>query len=124
MAATDAVRAYYGALDAGDYGTLQELLASDFVQHRPDRSFEGREAFVTFMREARPVHETTHKIARTFEELEGDGSDAADDADGGERTEVAVRGSVVDENEQVLVDFVDVFTVENDRIVELRTYTR
>ncbi|MEF8758025.1 MAG: hypothetical protein V5A33_07285, partial [Halobacteriales archaeon] len=65
-----------------------------------------------------------HEIAGIFVEGEEDRSEAADDADGGDRTEVAVRGCVVDENEGVLVNFVDVFTVENDRIVELRTYTR
>lgn len=118
MTATDAVRAYYDALDAGDYRTLQTLLSVDFVQHRPDRSFEGRTAFVTFMREARPVHETTHEIATVFETA------ANDDTGDRDSKTVAVRGCVVDEDDTVLVNFVDVFVVEGDQIVEVRTYTR
>lgn len=92
------------------------------MQHRPHGSDAGRDAFVTFTREARPVHETTHEIAALVKTAEGDGP--AEEGDGIESNDIAVLGCVVGENEQVLVDLIDVVTVGNDRIVELRTDTR
>jgi len=56
------VRAYYDALDTGDYDRLATLLAPEFVQRRPDRTFEGRGRFVAFMRDERPMTDTSHAV--------------------------------------------------------------
>jgi len=58
-------RAYYDALDAGEYDRLASLLAPEFVQRRPDRTFEGRDRFVAFMRDERPNTDTTHAVDRS-----------------------------------------------------------
>lgn len=108
MDAADLVRRYYDALDAREYGALEEVLASDFVQRRPDRAFEGRDAFVRFMRDDRPNPNTRHAV------------DAI--VDGGER--VAVRGRVLDESSTERFEFADFFEVAGDRIVRLETYSR
>ncbi|WP_121820361.1 nuclear transport factor 2 family protein [Halostella salina] len=103
------VRAYYAALDEGAYGDLESLLAPDFVQHRPDRTFEGREAFVAFMRDDRPMTDTTHELLTVF---------VAGDA-------VAVRGRLLDADGEPLFPFVDVHELDGDgRIERLETFTR
>ena len=61
------VRSFYAALDAGDYDALESLLAPAFVQRRPDRSFEGRAAFVSFMRDGRPATDTEHVLEAVYE---------------------------------------------------------
>ena len=121
------VRAYYAALDEGAYDEFDELLVPGFVQRRSDRSFEGRESFVAFMRDDRPVTGTTHALDTVF---------VAD----GER-EVAVRGRLLDFDEQsssspasqarqdaddeVLFRFVDVHELTDDgRIERLETFTQ
>lgn len=101
------VRRYYDALDHHDYDALEDVLASDFVQRRPDRTFEDRAAFVAFMREGRPNPDTTHDLESIL-------------VDGGR---VAVRGRVRDD-ESVLFEFADFFDLEDDRIVRLKTYTQ
>ena len=103
------VRAFYAALDDGAYGDLESLLAPDFVQHRPDRTFEGREAFVSFMRDDRPMTDTTHELQTVF--VAGD--------------EAAVRGRLLDADGATLFPFVDVHELDDDgRIARLETFTR
>ena len=103
------VERYYDALDAHEYEALEDLLAPEFVQRRPDRRFEGREAFVEFMREGRPNEDTRHDL----EDVLVDGGD------------VAVRGRVVDdETGSALFAFADFFELGDERIVRLETYSR
>jgi ketosteroid isomerase-like protein len=101
------VERYYDALDAHRYDALADALAPSFVQQRPDRTFEGRAAFVGFMRDERPVTESTHDL----EEVIADGD------------RVAVRGRVVDD-EEVLFAFADFFALADGQITRLDTYTR
>ena len=46
MNGPDAAREYYRAIDEGDYAALSDLIADGFVHGRPDRTIEGREAFI------------------------------------------------------------------------------
>ena len=98
--------AYYDALDAGEYDRLRALLSPDFVQRRPDRTFEGRDRFVAFMRDERPNTDTTHAVERVCPAGPG----------------VAVRGRLLDADGEELFAFVDVFTVEDGRLTALETY--
>lgn len=95
MESATLVRRYYDALDGHDYEALESLLAPEFVQRRPDRTFEGREAFVTFMREERPTPDTSHDLESVL--VDGD--------------RVAVRGRVRD-GDDVLFEFADFFDLE------------
>ncbi|MFB6071410.1 MAG: nuclear transport factor 2 family protein [Halobacterium sp.] len=97
--------AYYEAVDDGDYDALRELLAEGFVQVRPDRTFDGRDAFVSFMREDRPRTDTRHVLDAVYEGADG----------------VAARGRVV-ATDGPLFAFVDVFETEGDGISRLETY--
>ncbi|WP_144799453.1 nuclear transport factor 2 family protein [Halorubrum depositum] len=99
-------RAYYEALDAGDYERLRELLAPDFVQRRPDRTFEGRDRFVAFMRDERPMTDTTHAVDAVYPAGPG----------------VAVRGRLLDADGDEVFAFVDVFDVADGRLAALETY--
>ncbi|MFW6000063.1 MAG: nuclear transport factor 2 family protein [Halorubrum sp.] len=101
-------RAYYAALDAGEYDRLASLLAPDFVQRRPDRTFEGRDRFVAFMRDERPNTDTTHAVERVYPAGPG----------------VAVRGRLLAADGEELFAFVDVFSVdvEDGRLTALETY--
>lgn len=101
------VRQYYDALDEHEYGRLESLLTPAFVQHRPDRTFEGRAAFVEFMREQRPNPETSHELFETVDDGEI----------------VAARGRVLDSG-TVLFEFADFFAFEDGRIGKLDTYSR
>ncbi|WP_247729984.1 nuclear transport factor 2 family protein [Halovivax limisalsi] len=101
-------RRYYDALDAREYGELEALLAPSFVQRRPDRTFEGRDAFVRFMREDRPMTDTRHDLLDVF---------GADDR-------VTGRGRLLDADGEPVVEFADVFRFEHGRITRLDTYTR
>jgi ketosteroid isomerase-like protein len=100
------VRSYYRFIDEKGYDDLRDLLAPEFVHERPDRTFEGRESFVAFMRDERPRTETAHELDRLYEN--GD--------------EIAVRGRLRDGDER-LFGFVDVHTVENGELVRIKTYT-
>lgn len=105
------VRAYYAALDEGAYDEFDELLVPGFVQRRSDRSFEGRESFVAFVRDDRPVTGTTHALDTVFV------------ANGGD--EVAVRGRLLDADGEDLFPFIDVHRIAGDgRIERLETFTR
>lgn len=108
----DSARAYYEAIDAGDYDALAGLLAPDFRHVRPDRTHEGRETFVSFMRDERPQTDTAHVVDAVFV------------AEGGESANVAVEGRLFDADDEELFGFVDVFAFAAERnVVELRTYT-
>jgi ketosteroid isomerase-like protein len=113
MDAEETVRAYYDALDAEAYERLTELLAPEFAQRRPDRALVGRDAFVRFMREERPVADATHELATVYR------TDGPDEYD-----ELAARGTVRSPGGDSLVEFVDVFTLEDGEIQKLETYTR
>ena len=101
------VRGYYDALDHHDYETLEDLLAPTFVQRRPDRTFEDRDAFVAFMREGRPNPDTSHELEAVI-------------ADG---DRVAVRGRLIDDG-RPLFEFADFFELGDGRIGRLETYSR
>lgn len=103
----DAVaRRYYDAIDAGEYDRLRDLLADGFSHDRPDRTIEGADAFVRFMREKRPRTDTEHVVEAVY---------SADDR-------VAVEGRLVGSDGE-LFRFVDTFAVADGRIQRLRTYT-
>ena len=103
-------REYYRALDDHDYEVLADLLAPEFVQHRPDRTIEGRDRFVTFMREERPMTSTSHPLDAVYESS-GSG-------------EVAVRGRLLDADGDRIAAFVDVFSFEGENIATIDTYTQ
>ena len=100
------VRDYYDALDAGDYERLRGLLDPDFVQHRSDQTFEGRDRFVAFMRDERPMTDTTHAVDAVYPSGPG----------------VAVRGRLLNADGDEVFAFVDVFAVADGRLAALETY--
>lgn len=124
VAPVEQARAYYRALDGGDYERLAALLAEDFVHDRPDRTIEGRERFVRFMREERPQTDTSHPVDAVFE-AEGGGRPEGLETSG-QRPEgtVAVRGRLLDADGERIVGFVDVFEFAADRVQRVETYTR
>jgi ketosteroid isomerase-like protein len=101
-------RAYYEAIDAAAYDRLRGLLAEGFVQHRPDRTLEGADRFVRFMREERPETDTTHAVEEVYTSENG----------------VAVRGRLLRADGSEWFGFVDTFRVEDGRLAALSTYTR
>ncbi|OYR55342.1 nuclear transport factor 2 family protein [Halorubrum halodurans] len=117
---TRPVHAYYEAIDAGDYDRLADLLDPGFVHERPDRTLEGRDRFVAFMRDERPLTDTEHVVDAVYESDPG-GDDSSGPA---ESTGVAVRGRLLDADGDELFAFVDVFDVADGRLTELRTYVR
>jgi hypothetical protein len=135
-------RAYYAAVDDGDYDRLRSLLAPEFVQDREDRTLDGREAFVRFMREERPETATTHEIRATYVARRGDAAPTdADDAAAGPApnpesdpdhdpgpdapVEVAVRGLLRRPDGRPWFRFVDVFALDAEgRLATLLTFTR
>jgi ketosteroid isomerase-like protein len=104
-----AARAYYHALDEDEYDLLAELLAPEFVHDRPDTTLESRERFVRFMREERPMTDTTHPIDGVYTQDDG--------------SEVIVRGRLLDPEGRVLARFADVFFFEGVAIGRIETYT-
>ena len=100
-------RAYYRHIDEGAYDDLRALLAEGFRHVRPDRTIEGRETFVRFMHESRPMTDTTHLVETLYT---GDGR-------------VAVEGRLVRPDGGELFGFVDTFRFDRDRIGLIRTYT-
>lgn len=99
-------RAYYDALDAGEYDRFADLLHPEFVQRRPDRTFEGRDRFVAFMRDERPMTDTTHAVDAVYPKGPG----------------VAVRGRLLDADGDEIFAFVDVFSITDGRLAALETY--
>jgi ketosteroid isomerase-like protein len=108
----DPVRTYYAAIDAGAYDRLRDALDPDFVQERSDRTFDGRERFVRFMRDERPRTDTTHEVESAC--VGGRGDDC----------EVFVRGRLLTSDGEEMFGFVDVHRVVGGRITSLSTYTR
>ncbi len=104
----DFAREYYRALDSHAYDELAELLDPAFVHHRPDRTIEGREAFVEFMREKRPMADTSHEVRTVYTAEAG----------------AAVRGRLRDSDEKILFSFIDCFEFEGGDIAAIYTYTR
>ena len=104
---TEAARAYYRAVDDGAYERLASLLAPEFVHERPDRTLDGRERFVRFMREERPMTDTAHAVDAVYRD----------------NREVAARGRLRRDGDD-LFGFVDVFSFDGDAIAGIRTYTR
>ncbi|WP_251341820.1 nuclear transport factor 2 family protein [Haloplanus halophilus] len=102
----DTVTGYYDAIDAGAYDRLAGLLDPAFVHRRPDRTLDGRERFVAFMRDDRPRTDTEHVL---------------DEVCVGPET-VFARGRLRADDED-LFGFVDVFRVADERIESLTTYT-
>jgi ketosteroid isomerase-like protein len=109
----DPVEGYYEAIDAGDYDRLRRLLDPGFSQERPDRTLDGREAFVRFMREERPRTDTEHTID---EMCVGDSATA----DG---VTVFAEGRLRTTDGDELFGFVDVHRLADGRIRSLTTYT-
>ena len=105
---TAIVRRYFAALDAHEYDVLAEVLAPTFVQERPDRTFDGREAFVHFMRDERPLTETSHELVYLL---------GADDR-------VAAHGRLLDADGSLVLEFADHFTLEDGLISRLDTFVR
>ena len=106
----DAITAYYESIDAETYDRFEDVLARDFVQHRPDRTLDGRERYVEFMREERPLTDTSHVVDTVYRDEEG--------------TEAAARGRLLDADGETLMEFVDVFRFEDGLVTALLTYTR
>ncbi|HET7323109.1 MAG TPA: nuclear transport factor 2 family protein [Halococcus sp.] len=101
------VNSYYTTIDEGRYDDLYDLLAPEFVHERPDRTLDGRETFIEFMRDERPLTETSHKLDAVYRN----------------EHELAVRGRLLDAADERLFGFVDVHTIEEGRIVRVRTFT-
>ncbi len=107
MSARSAVKSYYRTIDEGRYDDLSNLLTPAFVHKRPDRTLDGRETFIGFMRDERPLTETTHEIDAVYSD----------------ENEVAVRGRLLDADDGRLFGFVDIHTVEDGSITHIHTYT-
>jgi len=116
-------RAYYEAIDGDDYDQLASLLAPSFVHDRPDRTIEGRERFVRFMREERPQTNTTHPLDGLYCR-QTDSEPEPTDGEATATAEVVARGRLLDADGQRIVGFVDVFTFDGDVIEHIETYTR
>ncbi|NHX34991.1 MULTISPECIES: nuclear transport factor 2 family protein [Halolamina] len=111
MSHTELVERYYEAIDAMDADGLGAVLAPEFRHDRGDRTIEGRDRFVEFMVEDRPRTDTVHAVDTLFRP-EGD-----DD-------EVAAHGRLFADDGEELFAFVDLFTVAEGEIVDLRTFTK
>ncbi|WP_248516049.1 nuclear transport factor 2 family protein [Salinarchaeum laminariae] len=100
-------RTYYEAIDEDEYDRLRELLTAGFTQERSDRTFESREAFVSFMQHDRPDRDTTHEIEHVT---------ATPDR-------VVVEGTLRRSNGDVWFRFADAFEIEDGQLASLRTYS-
>ena len=101
------VAEYYRCLDDDEYETLQSILHPEFVQHRPDRSFDGRAAFVEFMQNDRPETDTTHRVDTLLEST----------------ASLAAYGRLFDSEGSELFEFIDVFQFDDGRIRAVDTYS-
>ncbi len=101
-------REYYRSIDDDEYETLVRILGGGFVHRRPDRTIEGREEFVAFMRGGRPEQETTHVVESIY---------AAEDGD------IAAEGELFDSDGEPWFRFVDIFEIGPGGIESIRTYT-
>lgn len=100
-------RTYYRALDEGAYDRLESVLAPEFVHDRPDRTLDGRAAFLTFMRSKRPQTDTHHPIDAIYEGPDG----------------VVATGRLQADDGSTIATFADRFRFDGERIEHLRTYT-
>ncbi|QSG10461.1 Ketosteroid isomerase-related protein [Halapricum desulfuricans] len=100
-------RTYYQSLDDHDYETLRSVLTSTFVHRRPDMTLDGRDRFITFMRDERPRTDTAHPIDAIYE------SDAG----------LAVDGRLLAADGEQITAFVDVLRFDDGRIDRIRTYS-
>lgn len=107
MTPVERARAYYRAIDGDDYELLHSLLADGFVHDRPDRTIEGRDRFVRFMREERPQTDTSHPIDAVYESED----------------RVAVQGTLLTAAGDEITGFVDVFHDAGGRVERIETYT-
>ena len=115
-------REYYRSIDEDDYDALAGILSGGFVHYRPDRTIEGREAFVAFMRSGRPERDTTHVVDSVYTTRGVNGNENRD-ADGNEKQNVAVEGRLLDADGDTWFRFVDTFDIGGDGIASIRTYT-
>jgi hypothetical protein len=72
-------------------------------------TLDGRDEFVSFMREDRPNKETSHVL---------------DDVDADTRDEVVVEGRLLDADGGVMFGFRDRFRVRDGTLAELKTVVR
>jgi ketosteroid isomerase-like protein len=112
-------RSYYETIDTDRYDALADRLDPAFVHARPDQTLRGRDRFVTFMREDRPMTDTEHVVDAVYATDPGDTSAGGP---AGEETGVAVRGRLLDATGDELFTFLDVFTVADGRLTRLETY--
>lgn len=113
---TRAIRRYYRTIDDAAYRELSSLLNPGFRQYRPDRTIDGREAFVRFMRDERPRTDTIHEIHDIFYRV--------DDGRHGSLA-IAARGSLLASDGNRIISFVDVHAFDDAGLIELLwTYTR
>jgi ketosteroid isomerase-like protein len=108
------VERYYEAIDETDDEALVSVLAPEFRHDRPDRTLEGRSRFIEFMLEERPATDTVHAVDTVFLPEEQSDHDAGD---------VAVHGRLITDDGTEQFAFVDLFTVGDDGITLLRTFT-
>ncbi|WP_410766459.1 nuclear transport factor 2 family protein [Haloferax sp. DFSO60] len=106
---TDLARRYYDAIDDKRYDDLRDVLAPEFVQYRGDMTLDGRDEFVSFMRDDRPNKETSHVL----DEIEAESDD-----------KVVVEGRLLDSTGETMFGFLDRFQVRGGRLTELKTVAR
>jgi ketosteroid isomerase-like protein len=102
------VRGYYRALDEHAYEALDEVLAPEFVHDRPDRTFVGRTAFVQFMRDERPMKDTSHELEAIYDDEAG----------------AVAHGRLLDSEDTPLFQFVDIFEFEDGKATRVTTFAR
>ena len=113
-------RSYYETIDTDRYEALADRLDPAFVHARPDQTLRGRDRFITFMRDERPMTDTEHVVDAVY--LTDPGNDASGGDPAGKATGVAVRGRLLDAAGDELFTFLDVFTVADGRLTRLETY--
>jgi ketosteroid isomerase-like protein len=108
--ATYLARLYYTAIDDHGYDVLRDILDPNFVQQRGDVTLDGREEFVSFMRDDRPNKDTRHVVDRYIQSKSDD--------------EIVVRGHLEDSDGDEMFVFLDRFRARDGKIAELKTFTR
>jgi Nuclear transport factor 2 (NTF2) domain. len=115
---TTLARAYYRTIDDDDYEELAAILAPEFTHERPDRTLDGRDRFVAFMRDERPATDTTHVVDAVYE------ADPGASGSPGDSVGVAAQGRLLGSDGETMFGFVDVFAVEAGRLRGATTYVR
>jgi ketosteroid isomerase-like protein len=113
-------RSYYETIDTDRYEALANRLDPAFVHVRPDQTLRGRDRFVTFMCEERPMTDTEHVVDAVY--ATDPGVDTSNGDSGSEKTGIAVRGRLLEATGDELFTFLDVFTVADGRLTRLETY--